>query len=307
MILSVEGSHRVDRRGVEELGIPEILLMENASLSVVAAMEERFGSLEGKAVMVLCGPGNNGGDGFALARHLLLRRARVETFLVSSGSPPKGAAKKNLEILKSLKSPRLLKREGDLNKAPFIEALKEAELVVDALFGTGFRGTLRGIFFSLAEILNRSALPVIAVDIPSGLSGDDPNPTGTVVQAVLTVALHSYKRAHLLPPAEDFCGELTLGSIGLPKKFGREESILETLSPTLFPTLLSPRLKESHKGSYGHLLVVGGSKTKPGAAWMTSSSALRSGVGLVTWAAPPSAWENLPPSPEVMLLPLRET
>ena len=307
MILSVEGSHRVDRRGVEELGIPEILLMENASLSVVAAMEERFGSLEGKAVMVLCGPGNNGGDGFALARHLLLRRARVETFLVSSGSPPKGAAKKNLEILKSLKGPRLLKSEGDLSKAPFMEALKEAELVVDALFGTGFRGALRGIFFSLTEILNRSGLPVIAVDIPSGLSGDDPNPTGTVVQAVLTVALHSYKRAHLLPPAEDFCGELTLGSIGLPKKFGREESILETLSPTLFPTLLSPRLKESHKGSYGHLLVVGGSKTKPGAAWMTSSSALRSGVGLVTWAAPPSAWENLPPSPEVMLLPLRET
>ena len=89
MILSVEGSHRVDRRGVEELGIPEILLMENASLSVVAAMEERFGSLEGKAVMVLCGPGNNGGDGFALARHLLLRRARVETFSSPPVLPPK--------------------------------------------------------------------------------------------------------------------------------------------------------------------------------------------------------------------------
>ena len=146
MILSVEASQRVERRGAEELGIPEILLMENASLSIVAAMEAKFGSLKGKAVMVLCGPGNNGGDGFALARHLILRKARVETFLVSSGSPSKGIAKKNMEILKSLKSPRLLKREGDLNKAPFIEALKEAELVVDALYtdrGNGGSGQRR--------------------------------------------------------------------------------------------------------------------------------------------------------------------
>jgi NAD(P)H-hydrate epimerase len=247
-------------------GVPSLTLMENAGRAVADAIAVRFKPC---AVTVLCGPGNNGGDGFVVARHL---DESGFTVRVAHDADHKGDAK---EMSARWKGTRVALEP---------EALDGAKLVVDALFGAGLSRPLEGAYAQMVEALND--LPVVAVDIPSGVSGDTGQPLGGVyVKAVLTVTFFRKKPGHLLLPGRALCGEVVVGDIGIPAEAANTQ--LHENSPALwqFPW---PKL-EGHKYARGHCVVVSGPAHATGAARLAARAALRVGAGLVSVASPPEA------------------
>ncbi len=278
-----------DRRTIEEIGIPSMVLMENAGRQVVATLESTFDRLAEMRIAVLCGPGNNGGDGFVVARTLLQRSFDAGVYLVGQSADLKGDARANLQILASLGVDVVEIRDAaawELQNTNVIGA----DLVIDALFGTGLRTPLAGLAQTIAEDLNASATPVVAIDLPSGLSADTPEVPGPAVHAGLTVTLGVPKLPLVLPPAEALAGNLVIADIGIPQTVidQVEGPWVEILTRESMRPLVEPRAHDSHKGDYGRILIVSGSRGKTGAAYLGAMAALRSGAGLVTVAAPAS-------------------
>jgi NAD(P)H-hydrate epimerase len=249
--------------------------MEAAGAAVAHALAQRWTR---GAVTVLCGPGNNGGDGFVAARHL-----RQE------GWPVRVAVLGNMA---SLRGDAALQARAWAGAVEAVEpgVLDGASVVVDALFGAGLSRALKGAALDMAQALNRSGLPVCAVDVPSGLDGATGQPLGVAVRADLTVSFFRKKPGHLLLPGRTLCGELICAPIGIP------DTVLEDIRPTCFenhPDLWRAAypwpLPDSHKYRRGHVLVVGGERML-GAARLASLAAARVGAGLVTLATPPAAW-----------------
>lgn len=295
----------IDRKAVEKYGIPETVLMENAGHEVVLAMTERYGDLTGKRVSVIAGKGNNGGDGFVIARHLYNRNVRVEVFLLGTSSDIKGAAKINLNILKKVGITLYEKVSfKDLNIN-----LRHADIIVDAIFGTGLSSEVKKPFSDVINLINSSGKPVVSVDIPSGISSDTGEILGVAVRADLTVTFVLPKRGIILFPGAEYAGVIKIADIGIPAKVIEEGNIKCNLSTGKdIQSLLPERSPDSHKGSFGHLLVIAGSVGKTGAASMTGLSALRVGAGLVTIAIPEGLNDILEIKlTEVMTLPLPET
>ncbi len=283
-VLSAESMQAVDRQAIDELGIPGIVLMENAAIGVVDGICEWFPAARSAAV--LCGPGNNGGDGLAIARQLDARGYAVEIVLVGAGRPPAGDAGVQLGICERIGLP-IHRLEGDSGLSEALAAAAASDLLVDALFGTGLGRPLEGLFARVAEWLNDSERPVVAVDLPSGLSGSRAQPLGPHVVADLTVTFGVPKIAHIFPPAADAVGELLVADLGIPQRlFERAAGDLRLLVEEEMRLLIQPRAPEGHKGAYGHTLVVGGSEGKSGAALLATRAAIRSGAGLVTIAVP---------------------
>lgn len=283
-ILTAEAMQGVDRRAIEELGVPSIVLMENAALGVVEALGESFP--EAAAVAVFCGPGNNGGDGLAVGRHLAVRGYRPWLFLATGGKELKGDAGLQLEICRRMQLPiEELGEDDDL--AAVLARAREADLVVDSLFGTGLGRPLEGWYAELVRGLNRLPVPRLAVDLPSGLSGSRSEVFGPSIQADLTVTFAALKVAHVFPPAAEAVGEVVVADLGIPPELVAAApgglSLLEAEdAATLFPT----RRPDTHKGTYGHALVVAGGPGRAGAAVLAARGAVRSGAGLVTAAVP---------------------
>jgi NAD(P)H-hydrate epimerase len=283
---------RVDRAAVEELGVPAMVLMENAAIGLADAVGRSFPQAE--AVAIFCGPGNNGGDGLALARHLAVRGYRVACFLAFEGKAPGGDAATQLAICRAL-GPELV-RLSDVGPqedgpAAAVRAAREADLVVDALFGTGLARPLSGRFAELALRLDALPVPKLAVDLPSGLNGSRSDVFGPHLSADLTVTFAAPKPAQVFPPAADAVGELVVADLGIPPAFldrdwGEPDGPLHLLVEEEVRALLVPRQPDTHKGTYGHLLVVAGATGKAGAAILAARSAVRSGAGLVTAAVP---------------------
>jgi NAD(P)H-hydrate epimerase len=247
-------------------GVPSLVLMENAGRVVADAIAARFKPC---AVTVLCGPGNNGGDGFVVARLLDESGFIVR---VAHDAEPKGDAAHMSELWKGTRV------------ALTPEALDGAKLVVDGLFGAGLSRPLEGAYVHIIEALND--LPVVAIDIPSGISGDTGQPLGGVyVKAVLTVTFFRKKPGHLLLPGRVLCGEMVVGDIGIPAEAANTQ--LHENSPALWQYPW-PRL-EGHKYSRGHCVVVSGPAHATGAARLAARAALRVGAGLVSVASPPDA------------------
>jgi ADP-dependent NAD(P)H-hydrate dehydratase / NAD(P)H-hydrate epimerase len=247
-------------------GVPSLTLMENAGRAVADAIAARFKPC---AVTVLCGPGNNGGDGFVVAR--LLDESGF-TVRVAHDADHKGDAKE------------MSGRWKGAREALTPAALDGAKLVVDGLFGAGLSRPLEGVYAQMVEALND--LPVVAIDVPSGVSGDTAQPLGGVyVKAALTVTFFRKKPGHLLMPGRALCGDLVVGDIGIPAQAANTQ--LHENSPALwqFPR---PRL-EGHKYSRGHCVVVSGRAHATGAARLAARGALRIGAGLVSVASPPDA------------------
>lgn len=286
-ILTAEAMREVDRAAIEDLGIPSLVLMENAALGVVAAIGEAFGETESAAVF--CGPGNNGGDGLAVARLLSVRGWDVRIVLVTGGRELSADAAVHLGICRKMELPvREVETEDDLPEA--LEDAAECDLLVDALFGTGLARPLTGVFAQAVEAMNELPIPCVAVDLPSGLSGSRAEPFTPHVQAALTVTFAAPKVAHVFPPAADAVGEMVVTDLGIPSNLvedvEEEAGDLHLLRGEEIAELLPPREAGTHKGDYGHALLVAGSNGKAGAAILAARSIVRAGAGLVTVAVP---------------------
>lgn len=286
-ILNSAQMQDADRRAISDIGIASIVLMENAGRQVVAAMEAMFQDLGSRSVAVLCGKGNNGGDGFVVARTLAQRHVDVSVFLVGDTADVKGDARANLDVLVRLGHTVVEIADAAVWELQFPE-IRSADLLVDAMFGTGLRTPLTGLYETIVADINASDLPVVSIDLPSGLSADTPDPIGPCIDATLTVTLAAPKLPLVLPPGESHCGDVVIADIGLPDAAieAVEGPHIELLTREPVRALVEPRPADSHKGDYGHVLILAGSPGKTGAAHLAAMGALKSGAGLVTIAGP---------------------
>lgn len=283
-VLTVAQMNAVDRATVER-GIPEIVLMENAAHRVV----EYIAPANHQRIVVVCGQGNNGGDGLAIAR-IIHTRFRPELLeVVQVGDPHEQQLK-------------MLTAAGLETQRVFSPQSRTATLVIDAVLGTGLSGPARGAALDAIRAIN-TQFPfarVVAVDIPSGLAGDSATPVGEYVRADATVTFTAPKICHALPPARGLMGDLRIASIGSPAVL-LDEAQLELIAPQDIASIFAPRDRDSNKGRYGHVLVIAGSHGKSGAAAMAGTAALRAGAGLVTVACPESVLSAVASySPELM-------
>ncbi|HET9372674.1 MAG TPA: NAD(P)H-hydrate dehydratase [Vicinamibacterales bacterium] len=307
-VLTSEQMREADRRAIEDLGIPAAVLMENAGRQVVAAMEGAF-EIDEAAVAVLCGRGNNGGDGFVVARTLFQRGVEVSVFLVGEAAAVRGDARRNLDSLAALGLDVVEIADAGAWELHGSDVLG-ADLIVDALFGTGLSAPLDGLAETIVADVNACPAPVVAIDLPSGLSADRVDPPGPAIEATLTVALAAPKLPLVLSPGEAFTGDLVIADIGIPLSTIEELDgpWIELITRDSVRPLIEPRARDSHKGDYGRLLVVAGSRGRAGAASLTAMAALRSGAGLVTVATPASSLPVVAAlGAEYMTSPLDET
>jgi NAD(P)H-hydrate epimerase len=308
-VLNADQMREADRRTIEEIGIPPLVLMENAGRQVVAALQAAYADLEHRRVAVLCGRGNNGGDGFVAARVLSQRGVRVSVFVLSRLADVRGNPRSNLDVLERLGVGIVEIPDGQAwaLHAPEVE---RASLIVDAIFGTGLSAPLGGFVQSVVADLNSWSIPIAAIDLPSGLSADSSEPIGDSIIADLTVTLAAPKYPLVTGSGTARAGRLVVADIGIPRAVieslrGPQVSLLtrETVR-----AMVTPRAEDTHKGEYGRILVVAGSTGKTGAAYLAASGALRSGAGLVTVATPAGCQAIVAAMrPEYMTEPLRET
>ncbi len=307
-VLNASQMREIDRITIEEIGIPGPVLMENAGRQIFQVIARKFPDFTKKKFVIVCGKGNNGGDGLVVARHLFNHGCKPRIFLLALKNEVKGDAALNLRIAQNM---GLTIEEVNEEKdwASLSQALSEATVVIDAIFGTGLEKPAEGKYARAIEIINQSRAFKIAVDIPSGLSSDAPHLIGPAVKADLTVTLGAPKIAHVLPPAEEFVGEVVVADISLPRfLFTDEKHKVEWLSKEKILDFFKPRKRDTHKGTYGHLLILAGSTGKTGAAIMAARAALKSGAGLVTVATPKSCLPIIARSTmEFMTEPLPET
>src|SRR5215831_12080492 len=286
-VLNAAQMREADRRTIEDIGIPSLVLMENAGRQVVAAIEAIHPDLLDGQVAVLCGRGNNGGDGFVVARTMLQRGVDVSVFLIGQVSDVRGDARTNLDVLGRLGVTVVEIADGQAWELHLSE-VRDCDLIIDAIFGTGLNAPVHGLIESVIADINASGIPVVAIDLPSGLSADTPDPIGASVEAGTTVTLAAPKLPLVLPPAENRAGDIVIADIGIPNDVvdDLDGPRLELLTRSSMRELISPRTPESHKGDFGHVLIVAGSLGKTGAAHLSAMGALRSGAGLVTVATP---------------------
>jgi hydroxyethylthiazole kinase-like uncharacterized protein yjeF len=294
----------VDRATIAA-GIPGLILMENAAQRVVEYIAGHFPPVSEQRIVVVCGKGNNGGDGLAIARQLHIRfnPRRLWVVLIAAPEDLGGDAAANLAMLRAC---------GVQEYKDFGPEMRSATLIVDAILGTGLSAAAKGLPLDAILEINTSFpfAKVIAVDIPSGLSGESGTPPGEYVRADATVTFTAPKICHAMPPACDLMGNLEIAPIGSsPSMYENDERIqLALVTPETIAPCFAPRPRDSNKGKFGHVLVVAGSRAKPGAAAMAGLAALRAGAGLVTVACPESALASIAShSAELMTEPLPET
>lgn len=280
---------RLDQRAITALGIPGATLMENAGRAAAGAIVEHLTvaglrPVRGARVVIVCGRGGNGGDGFVVARWLRRRGARVSVLLAApvreiTGDP----ALKLAELRRAGATPRFVE-----DAAAVAGPLARADLIVDALLGTGTRGPATGLVAELIGRINESGRPVAALDVPSGMPSDGGAPPGPAVRAALTITFAGLKRGLVMGPGVELAGAVRVVPIGIPPAEVPRGITTFLLEREDVARHFPPRAFEAHKGSYGHLLIVAGSLGKTGAAALAARAAMRSGAGLVTVATPAS-------------------
>ena len=281
---------KIDADAMRLGGVPGVVLMENAALACVYELE-KIGVLD-KKIAIFCCKGNNGVDGFAIARHLHHRGALVTVYLVC-GDEYKGDALINYEIIKrmGLNITAVCDEYADMYAAM-------ADIIVDAIFGTGIKGTVSGTAATVINAINNSGVYTLSVDIPSGISGDTGEVCGVCVNADKTVTFGAYKVGMLMYPAYEHTGEIIVSDISIPQNIIDSQGIKINVTDKAAAAQMMPkRYENSHKGDYGKVLVIGGSTGMTGAPAMSAQAALVSGAGLVTAAVP----ESLNPIMEVKL------
>ncbi|MBQ3038317.1 MAG: NAD(P)H-hydrate dehydratase [Clostridia bacterium] len=274
-VCTSEQMREIDRLAGELGGIPPVVLMENAAISCVEEINS-----EVKKAVIFCGKGNNGGDGFAIARHLYNRGVEVSIYLVC-GTDFKGDALINYEIIS--KYPIDI---YEFDEAEFID-INRYDIIIDAIFGTGISGEIYGAAHNAIELINTSNVYTMSVDIPSGVNADNGQICGICVKADKTVTFAAYKHGQLLFPGADFCGELVVKNISIPEYIISDRNININVSDKSYVKSIIPvRNKNSHKGDYGKILIIGGSVGLSGAVCLAANACIKSGAGLVTVAVP---------------------
>lgn len=342
-VLTAAEMREVDRRTTEEYGIPSIILMENAAHAVARVITEKLGgSVKEKSILILCGKGNNGGDGAALARILMQHGAAIEVILLSEFDELSGDALLNFNLLRNLSGPyfgnpkrfvgawlgtheigglvlTVCSTESDwLNNKQFVEKFASSDLIVDAIVGTGATRKLEGLYERVAEFVcdlskQIPTVPyILSVDIPSGLNADSGTPPGKSIVANRTVTFGASKPGNVLAPAAELNGDLIISDIGLPGDLVDEQSsqlFLSDKDDAIRWLENSEFSSNSYKSKRGHTLLIAGSQNYSGAAVLAGNAATRSGVGLVTVVTPVSSKDSVAARvlPEVMVRGVAET
>jgi len=287
IVVTAEQMREMDRLTIEKYRVPSLTLMERAGQAVAEAILENFAPSAKRGVLIVAGKGNNGGDGFVVARVLKRKHIPCEVALLARKDEISPDAAHNLRAYLKLKGKVT---EINADRLDLLTALMNRKgLVVDAILGTGIKSAVRGLLGDAITIINTSGLPIVAIDIPSGLDTDRGVPLGVAVQAEMTVALGFPKLGEVIHPGISYVGDLAVADIGIEASAVAEVAAqTELLDRETVRWLVPRRDADTHKGTYGHVLAVAGSRGKTGAAILTCRAAMRSGAGLVTLAAPGS-------------------
>jgi len=291
----------LERRASDDAGLPTLVLMENAGRATAQAVQRVLGGARSRRVVVVCGKGSNGGDGLCAARHLRNANVPVRAVLLARDQDVSGDAAVNLRALRAagVEVDNLV----GLADIALRSVLAGADLIVDALFGTGMRGPAVGIPARTIDAMNEYGVPILAIDVPSGLDADTGRPKGPCVRATATVAMGLPKIGTIVYPGASYCGTLFVGDIGIPHALAAQiGDAPELATAARVRGLLPARAPDTHKGACGRVLVIGGSRRYPGAPRLAALGALRSGAGLVRIAVPESIyapvsaslWEAMP-------------
>ena len=308
-VATAEEMQELDRKAIETYRIPGVVLMENAGRGAAEVISGYFPEIQKKKVAIIAGKGNNGGDGFVIARYLLNQGIYVRVYLLTDPNGLRGDAETNFSIFHRMKG-EVISVPSTKDYIKVKRDLEKFDILIDGIFGTGLDAEVRGYYREVIDHLNTLQKPIVAIDIPSGLDGDTGKPLGTAIRASLTITFGLPKIGHLIPPGLDYVGKVKVVDIGIPKKLVEEEKFSTYLleKEEIQRWLSIPRNPDTHKGDYGHLLVIAGSVGKTGAAVMACQAALRMGAGLVTLAIPKSLNPILEMKlTEVMTEPLPET
>ena len=293
-IVTAKEMQSLDSRTIDGMGVPGLVLMENACMGVVEAAEDMLDGVQGKTIRIYCGTGNNGGDGFAAAKHLLNRGAILDVLLVGDPKKLTPDCKANHDWFLEMGG-----KVSPINNIEDLATCSTADLAIDGLLGTGIQGAARGLIADVIDAINAIETFVLAIDIPSGVEGSTGKASGPAVRADVTVTMGLPKIGLMVPPGRNYAGEVEVIDIGIPWKFieeadlkfgmAEEEDILD---------MLPRRHQEAHKGDCGKLLLLAGSPGFTGAAYMATETAVRVGVGLARLGIP----KELNPILEVKLI-----
>lgn len=306
-IITAAQMQALDRRTISEAHIPAITLMERAGAGIVSCLEQRYGPVRGRTVTVVCGKGNNGGDGFVAARLLRRRHAKVRVLTMAPTSElSRDAATMSRQFVRSVGKSSVYPYTS---KAQAQALLQDSDILIDALLGTGLSATVTGRYAEAIDSINEAGRPVIAVDLPSGLHADTGTTLGRAIRATLTVTLGLPKLGLYQGDGINLSGEVAIVDIGIPPAYTEAvESRTTLMTPQEICTYLPRRQSSSHKGTFGHAGIIAGSVGKTGAAAMAAQAALRVGTGLVTVAIPSSVNDVLEAKLlEAMTVPMPET
>lgn len=299
-ISRVSEMRSLDRTAMERFGIKDELLMENAGQAVTAVIDRRFG-ITGKRFVIFTGAGNNGGDGFVIARKLHSNGAAVLVFLLGDKEKYKGAARLNVEIVSSLAVPMVEAASAQAVKSDVLHS----DAVVDAIFGTGLVREVAGVYKDIIDLINQSKKPVFSVDIPSGINGDTGQIMGTAIKADYTVTFGLPKAGNVLYPGYHRCGEQYVTHISFPPEMIQDADLKVETTPF---EPLPVRDRDAHKGNMGQVLFIAGAATYFGAPFFSALSFLKAGGGYSRLAAPASMtpfMANM--GSEIVYLPQKET
>jgi len=290
-VVSAEEMRRCDEAAIRSFGIPSLFLMESAGAGVAGVVQSRYGSVSGKRVLIVCGRGNNGGDGFVVARHLSNKGARVDLLLLAAPRSLTGDAKRNYEILKAISR----RCPGFITLHPFssrvFQKISPPALIVDAIFGTGFSGKVKSPVSKVIEWINRQQVPVISIDIPSGVQGTTGTVEGPAIKATVTPTMGALKTGLLCNQGRDLSGEVVVVDIGIPPAVFNDPRLkTQLVDREDVRAMLPTRSPRAHKYSVGKVFVLAGSRDFTGAAALCANACLKSGAGAVVLGVPESVF-----------------
>ena len=293
-LVTAQEMKELDTQAQADYAVPGIVLMDNAAQAVADAVNDALEELDGESVLLFCGGGNNGGDGFGAARWLQNYGARVRVFVVGTALEAiSGDAAQELTMLqKTGVQVELLASEDDWLVAELAAA--KADVLVDALLGTGFHGELQGDFLRACQLMNNSGKYIVAVDVPTGVNADNGSVAENAVRADKTVTMALLKTGLLLYPGREYCGDIELADIGLPiKMVEAHDSRKYRLTADIVRELLPLRKADAHKGDAGRVVICAGSPGFTGAAALCADAAVKAGAGLVSLYTPLSSRDVL--------------
>lgn len=305
-VVTAHTMQEIDKRTIAEFGISGLALMENAGRCCVEEITAEFGLKGSNRAVILAGKGNNGGDGYVIARLLSQKGWSVKVFILAECEQISGDAAANLDKLPS-NMINFCPHEGQL-PALHMEEIYQADVIVDAMLGTGLRSDIGGVCLEAIELVNASGRPVLSVDIPSGIHGTTGRILGDAIRAYITVTFAFAKLGHVLYPGAEHTGRLIIADIGIPQQLMETASGYDFLNDESICPLLHRRDRMAHKGHFGHCLIIAGSTGKTGAAALCANSAVRAGSGLVTLAVAESLHSILEiKTTEAMTVPLPDS